>query len=64
METENGITRIDVEIAAKVGKNYEVGVNAQTGKVIAVELDNENENEADEAGEKGEMNESAENDKD
>ena len=64
METENGVTKIDVEIAATDGKNYEVGINAQTGKVIAVEVDNENEKEAGEAGEKGEMNEQGENDKD
>ena len=64
METENGVTKIDVEIAATDGNNYEVAINAATGKVIAVELDNENENEAGEAGEKGEMNEQGENDKD
>ena len=56
METENGVTKVDVEIVATDGKNYEVGVNAKTGKVIAIELDDENENEADKAGEKGEMN--------
>ena len=43
IETENGVTKIDVEVAAKDGKKYEVGVNASTGKVIAVEADNENE---------------------
>ena len=66
METENGVTKIDVEIAATDGKNYEVGVNASTGKVIAVEEDKEDNEagEGNEAGEKGEMNEGAENDKD
>ncbi len=63
METENGVTKIDVEIAASDGKKYEVGINASTGKVIAVEADNDNENEANEAGEKGEMNEQGEHDK-
>ena len=58
METENGVTKIDVEIAATDGKKYEVGVNAQTGKVIAVEEDKEDNEagEGNEAGEKGEMN--------
>ena len=48
IETENGVTKIDVEIVGADGKEYEVGVNAQTGKVIAVEAEDENENEADE----------------
>ena len=60
METENGVTKIDVEVAAADGKKYEVSVNAATGKVMSVEEDKE-DNEADE---KGEMNEGAENDKD
>ncbi len=64
METENGVTKVDVEIVASDGKKYEVGVNAATGKVIAVEADDEKEKEADEAGEKGEMNEQGETDKD
>ncbi len=63
METEDGVTKIDVEIVAADGKKYEVGVNASTGKVIAVEADDENENEADDADEKGEMNGEGENDK-
>ena len=58
METENGVTKIDVEIAATDGKKYEVAVNAATGKVIAVEEDKEDNEagEGNEAGEKGEMN--------
>ena len=63
METENGVTHVDVAIVANDGKKYEVGVNAATGKVMAVEADNGDENEAGEAnekGEKGEMNEANE----
>ena len=65
METENGVTHVDVEIAAADGKKYEVGVNAATGKVMAVALDQEDNeageaNENGEAGEKGEMNEANE----
>ncbi len=47
VETENGITKIDVEIAAPNGNNYEVAVNAATGKVIVVELDNASETDED-----------------
>ncbi len=60
METENGVTHVDVAIAATDGKKYEVGVNAATGKVMAVEADNGKENEAGEADEKGEANEAGE----
>lgn len=50
IETENGVTKVEVEIVAADGKKYEVGVNASTGKVIAVEADDD-ENEAGEQGE-------------
>ena len=40
VETENGVTKVDVEIAAKDGKNYEVVINAKTGKIILVEVEN------------------------
>lgn len=62
METEKGVTHVDVEIAAGDGKKYEVSVNAQTGKVMSVEADNDaNEaNEQGEAGEKGEANQKGE----
>ena len=62
METEKGVTHVDVEIVANDGKKYEVGVNAQTGKVMAVEADNGKENEVGEANEKGEQNEQGEDD--
>ena len=57
METENGVTKVEVEIVAADGKNYEVGVNAQTGKIISVEEDKEDEHEGDEKGEMNEQNE-------
>ena len=64
MENEKGIIKVEVEIVATDGKNYEVGVNADTGQVIAVEADDENENEAGEVGEQGEVNEQGADDKD
>lgn len=51
VETEKGVTKIDVEIVGADGKKYEVGVNASTGKVIAVEADDENENDENEQNE-------------
>ena len=61
METEKGVTHVDVEIVAANGQKYEVAVNAQSGKVMSVEADKEgNENEAGEANEKGEANEPSE----
>ncbi len=43
VETEAGKTMIDVEILAKDGKTYEVGVEAASGKVASVEADTEDE---------------------
>ena len=57
METDKGVAHVDVEIAAADGKKYEVSVNAQTGKVMSVEAD-------DEAGEQNEAGEKDETDKD
>ena len=46
-ESEDGVTKVEVEIVAADGKRYEVDVSAQTGKVIAVEADDDGEeNEA------------------
>lgn len=53
-ETEGGKTMVDVEVLAKDGKTYEVGVEAASGKVVSVEMDTENEAGENEAGEKDE----------
>lgn len=43
VEVEGGKTMVDVEILAKDGKTYEVGVEAASGKVASVEVDTEDE---------------------
>lgn len=47
VESEGGKTMIEVEILAQDGKTYEVSVEAATGKVAAVEQENEDNDKND-----------------
>ena len=50
-ESEGGVTKVEVEIVAADGKEYEVSVDAKTGKVLEVESEAEDKDDAGETNE-------------